>query len=205
MAALRTQVGITDGRTFLVSRKTSKEPGIGFESGWTAIKLPGMTQHHSSPPMHGLNQAANVHVHVAIPAQFADLFAILWQAQDCETALRVRDVRWADVQKSGSVPKRHYIIDMHGNADVFVEEFRGLFRSDARFGMTRDGYRRTKGKQKRNSLHINSLPENCLELTPNDGTCKKTAAQSRRSISVEITPSALQAALRSSLDCRSGF
>ncbi len=133
-AALAAQVGIVHRRPFLLGVEAASEQGIGPELRWTAIELAGMAKDHAGPAVHGLHDAANLHVGVAIFLQLADIGAVFLKADNGEAALLVRGLRRADVEEPRAIWKLHHIIDMRGNANVFVEHLRRLVGGDARLG-----------------------------------------------------------------------
>ena len=84
-APCESQVGIVDGgRT--CSAEKPRASRVGLELRWSTVELAGMAQDHSGAAVHGLNHAADLHIHVAVLAQFADLIAVFPEADDGETA-----------------------------------------------------------------------------------------------------------------------
>ena len=57
------------------------------------------------------------------------------EADDGESAGVVGSLRRADVEEAGAVWKFDYIIDVRGDADVFVEVLLGVFDGDAGAGL----------------------------------------------------------------------
>lgn len=84
--------------------------------------------------MKWLDDAANVDVHIAVVFEVADFEAVFLEADDGEPAGVVWGLRRADVEEAGSVWKFDDIIDMRGDADVFIEVLLGVFNGDAGFG-----------------------------------------------------------------------
>jgi hypothetical protein len=67
-----------------------------------------------------LDDAADLDVHVAVFLEFADIALIFPEADDGEPAGVVRGLRGTDVEEAGAVWKFDHVIDMRGDADVFV-------------------------------------------------------------------------------------
>ena len=59
---------------------------VGLELGRTAVELADVAEDDSGAAMHGLHEAADVDVGVAVLLQLADFFAIFPEANDCEAA-----------------------------------------------------------------------------------------------------------------------
>jgi len=57
------------------------------------VELPRVAQDHAGPAVHGLHDAANLDVHVAVLLEFTDLDVIFPIADDGEAAFIVRDLR----------------------------------------------------------------------------------------------------------------
>jgi hypothetical protein len=88
-AALGAQVGIADGRAALGGVESMGQTGVRFEFGRAAVELARVAEDHSGPAVHGLDNAANLDVHVAIFSELTDLVAILIKTDDGEAALLV--------------------------------------------------------------------------------------------------------------------
>jgi hypothetical protein len=73
------QIGVADRSAALVGAESVRKHLVGLELRRTSIELPRMAQHHTGAPAHRPHQAANLHVHVAVFAEFADIFAA-WSA-----------------------------------------------------------------------------------------------------------------------------
>lgn len=96
----------------MIAAETVQEPGVGFEFGRASVELAHMTQLDPCPPMHGPDDPANVHIHIAIFAQLAYLVAVFAEAHDGEAALIVWGFRRANVQVASSTRKLHHFVDM---------------------------------------------------------------------------------------------
>ena len=70
--------------------------------------------------MEGLDDTADLDVGVAVVLELADIGVVFPGADDGESAGVVGGLRGADVEEAGSIWKLHYVIDMRGDADVFV-------------------------------------------------------------------------------------
>ena len=136
--ALGTQVGVVDGRAGLVGGEAAGEQGVGLELGRPAVELACVAQDHSGAAVHGLDDAAHLDIHVAVLAQFAHVLMILPEADDGETAGVVGGLRRAYVEEARAIGKLNHIINMGGNANVFLEHFGGLVGGDA--GLGRGGH-----------------------------------------------------------------
>src|ERR1035437_7419041 len=75
VATLRALAGVVDRGPLLVGVESTQQLGVGPELRRTAIKLPRVAYHHPRSSMHGPHNATDVHVHVAVLAQFAHLVA----------------------------------------------------------------------------------------------------------------------------------
>jgi hypothetical protein len=81
-----------------------------------------------------LDDAADLDVHVAVVLEFADFGAVFLEADDGESAGVVGGLGGTDVEEAGSIWKFNYVVDMRGDAYVFVEVLLGLVDGDAGFG-----------------------------------------------------------------------
>ena len=70
--------------------------------------------------MEGLDDTADLDVGVAVFLELADIGVVFPGADDGESAGDVGGLRGADVEEAGSVWKFDNVIDMRGDADVFV-------------------------------------------------------------------------------------
>lgn len=84
--------------------------------------------------MYGLDDAADLDIHVAILREFTNVDSVLPEADDGEAAGIVGSLRRADVEEACAVWKFDDIIDVRGDAHILVEVFRGVFHGDARAG-----------------------------------------------------------------------
>ena len=120
---------LTGGRSTSPAKpRTSRGFGLNFGG---PPELPRMAQHHSRTSVHGLNQAPDMDIHIPIPRQLSHRIAVCTQAYHRKPALLVRSLRRANVHIASAVRNLHHIINMRGNANVFVEEIRGVVRGDA--------------------------------------------------------------------------
>jgi len=149
-AALGAEIGIADGRAIFFGIETAGEQGVGFEAGRTAVELARMREDHAGAAMHGLNDAADLDLHVAVFVEFTDEVVIVPGADDGEAAVVVGGLGGADVEEAGAVGKLDYVIDMRRNANVFVEHFGGLVGGDAGFGRGEGG----KGEQEEKAKEV---------------------------------------------------
>jgi len=129
--ALGVEIGIVEGRAGLVGGEAAGEQGIGLEFGRAAVELAGVAEDHSGAAMHGLDDAADLDVKVAIFAEFANVVAVFPEADEGEAAGIVRGLRGADIEKNGAIGELDDIVDVGGDADVLVEHFGGLIGGDA--------------------------------------------------------------------------
>lgn len=162
--ALRTQVGVVDGGATLLRAEAARQKGIGAEFGRSSAELTRMAQEHSGAAAHGLNGAADMHVDAAVGVQLADFIMVFPQALNGEPAGIVRGIRGADVEEAGSIGKFDYIIDMGGDADVFIEELRGLIEGDA--GLLRG--RAHGGRDEKNSEQGKAAHAHCTDSLRKD-------------------------------------
>ena len=84
--------------------------------------------------MHGLHRSADVHVHVFVLSQFADIVAIFPETHDGEAARIVGCLRGANIEESCSIGQFHHVKDMGADADIFVDELGCLVGGNARLG-----------------------------------------------------------------------
>jgi len=68
----------------------------------------------------GLDDTADLDVGVAVVLELADIGVVFPGTDDGESAGVVGGLRGADVEEAGSVWKFDNVIDMRGDADVFV-------------------------------------------------------------------------------------
>ena len=108
-----------------------EEQRIRAEARRAAFELMHMVEDDSGAAVHGLDNAADVDVEIAILAKLADLFAILPGIDDGEDAFLVRGVGRADVEVSGAVWQLDDVADVRGDTDVFVKKMAGLVGGDA--------------------------------------------------------------------------
>lgn len=146
--ALSAQVGVPERRTLLLRAEASRQHGVGPEPGRAAVELALMAQEHAGPAMHGADDAANPHIRAAELAQLADRILVFSEALDGEAAGIIGGIRRAYVQEPGPIGKFHHIIDMRGDADVFVEVLRSLIDGDA--GLWRAGMNRGRRSGQQN-------------------------------------------------------
>jgi len=119
-SALVPEVGVVDGWAGLVCREAAGKLGVRPEFWGTAIELAGVAEDHADAAVHGLNDAANVDVGVAVFAELADIIAVFPGAEDGEVAGVVGSLGRADVQEAGAIRKLDDLIDMRVDADVLV-------------------------------------------------------------------------------------
>ena len=112
------------------------------------MELARVAEDHSGAAVHGLDDAADLDVHVAIFSELTDFVAIFPQTDNGEAALLVRGLGRAHVKERRAIGKLHHIIDMRGDANVFVEEFRGFVCGDAGLGRSGEGRQGHGGEQK---------------------------------------------------------
>ena len=110
------------------------EQRVGAEFGRASVELAGVAEDQSGAAMEGLDDAADLDVHVAVFLELADFVVVFPRADDGESAGVVGGLRGADVEEAGSVWKFDNVIDMRGDADVFIEVLLGVFYGDAGFG-----------------------------------------------------------------------
>lgn len=122
MAAVRPQIWIGDRRFALLTGKAMQQLRIGLELRRPAIELAHMAQHHSAAPAHRLHDAANVDIGIAKFAQFADLLAVLAEADNGKSATRIRSVRRAHIEEARAVGQLDDLVDVRLDADVFVRQ-----------------------------------------------------------------------------------
>src|SRR5581483_6932825 len=107
-----------------------------------AIELPRVAEEDPGAAMHRLHDAANLYVHVAVFSELADGVAILPEAHDGEAAFLVWRFGRAHIEEARAVRKLHDVVDVGGDAHIFVEQFGGVVGSDARFGCARKAHKR---------------------------------------------------------------
>ena len=137
--ALGVEIGIVEGRAGLVGGEAAGEQGIGLEFGRAAVELAGMALHHSRAPVHGLYDAAHLHIHVAVLGELADQVAVFPLADDGKGAGVVGGLWRADIEEAGAVGKLDDVVDVSGDADVFVDQPRSLVCGHARLRPGRKG------------------------------------------------------------------
>ena len=120
------------GRPVGIGVEASDEGGVGAKLGRSAAKLARMAEKDSGTAVDGLNDPSDLDVGVAIASELADLVMILPEADDREAAAIVGSVRRADIKEARTVGKLDHIIDVRGDADVFVQHLAGLVGRDAR-------------------------------------------------------------------------
>ena len=81
-----------------------------------------MTQHHSVAPVHRLHNPAHMHIGVAKLAQLAHILAILPQAHNRKVTFLIWRIRSAHIQNPRPIRQLHRIVDMHIDADMFVDQ-----------------------------------------------------------------------------------
>jgi hypothetical protein len=79
-----------------------------------------VAENHAGPTVHGLNNAANLDIGVAIFAEFANFISVFPGAEDGESTGVVGGLGGADVEEASAIWKLNHVIDMRSNADVFV-------------------------------------------------------------------------------------
>ena len=145
--ALGAEIWIVDGRAGVFGVAATGKLGVGVEAGRAAVELAGMGEDHSGAAVHGLDDASDLDVEIAIFAEFADLVVIFPWADDGEAAVVVGGLRRANVEESSAVGKLHDVIDMRRNANVFVEHFGGLIGGEAGLGCGVGEKRRKRGQK----------------------------------------------------------
>ena len=110
--ALGAEIGVVDGRARLTCGEAASQLRVGLEFGRTAVELARMAKEHSSAPVHGLNNAADLYVHVAVLAEFAYFIMVFPQAEDCKAAGVVRGLGFADVEVASAVGKLDYVVNV---------------------------------------------------------------------------------------------
>jgi hypothetical protein len=133
--ALCAQIWIADGRASLLGVEAAGQQRVRLEARRAAAKLTDMRDDYTGAAVHGLYDAADLDLHVAIFCELADQVVVLPGADDSESAVVIGGLGRADVEEAGAVWKLHYIIDIRGNANVFVEHFGGLVGGDAGLGL----------------------------------------------------------------------
>ncbi len=91
------------GGRSLLGAEAAGEQGVRLEFGRPAVELADVTEHHSGAAVHGLDDAANLYVGVAVLSELADFAAIFREADDGEAALVVRGLRRADIEEASAV------------------------------------------------------------------------------------------------------
>src|ERR1035437_1580612 len=97
-AALRAEIGIGDRRPGIFGIESACQPRVWLELWRTAVKLPRIAQHHPGASVHGLHRSADMHIHVFVLSQLADIVAIFPQAHDGEMARIVGGFRRAYIR-----------------------------------------------------------------------------------------------------------
>jgi hypothetical protein len=161
-----TQIGIADGRPLLFCRKASKQFRIGLELWRSSGELPCMTQYHARASMHRLNQSPDMNICVAVSVQFAHVCTVLCEADNGEAAGVIGNLRRADIEECRPIIKLIYVIDMSGNANVFVERLRGRFGRQAELVFSAEGNRRAQHEDQRDSPHASIVSGESTQLTP---------------------------------------
>ena len=159
MAAGGMQIGVAHGRTGLVACEAVEQQGIGAKARRAAVELAHMAEDDPGTAVHGLDDAANVNIEVAILPQLADLFAVLPWIEDGKDTLLVGRVGRADVEVTSAVGQLDDIVHMRGDADVFVEQLAGLVRGDAGLAVACEGQTRVEQEEGRTSAHEGHDPQ----------------------------------------------
>lgn len=128
------QVWVADGRAGFICVEAAGELGVGFEFGRATVELTGVGEDHSGAAVHGLDDAADLDVEIAIFAELADLVVVFPRADYGETTVVVGGLGGADVEETGAVGKLNDVVDMRGDANVVVEHFGGLVGGEAGLG-----------------------------------------------------------------------
>ena len=149
MAAGGMQIGVAHGRAGLVTCEAVEQQGNGAKARRAAIELAHMAEDDPGTAVHGLDDAANVNVEVAILPQLADFFAVLPWIEDGKNTLLVGRVGRADVEVTSAVWQLDDIVHMRGDADVFVEQLAGLIRGDAGLAVACEGQTRVEQEEGR--------------------------------------------------------
>ncbi len=79
-----------DWRAGFFGVEAAGELGVRSKKRWAAVELTGVGEDHSCSTVHGLNHSADLHVHVAVFAEFADFVVIVPGTDDRELAVVVR-------------------------------------------------------------------------------------------------------------------
>ena len=119
-AALRAEVGIADGRAALFCAEATDQLRVGLEFGRPAVELARVAKDHAGTAVHGLDEAADAHIHVFVLAEFAHFAVVFPETDDGETAVVVRGLRGANVEEASSVGKLNHVINMSVNANVLI-------------------------------------------------------------------------------------
>jgi hypothetical protein len=141
MASLRTKVGITDRRLVRFSAEAALQLRVGTEFWRTTFELASMAQKHSSASVHGLDNAAYVDIHIPIFAQLAHFRAIGIEADDSEGASIIDCAGRAEVEEASAIGQFDDVVDVGGDANIFVEEFGGVIGGAAGFGVCGEAQR----------------------------------------------------------------
>ena len=106
--------------------------GLGRKRGGPPENWRAVAQHHPGPAMHGLYRCrGSVHPGRDSRSRSPTVVVVLPQADDGEAALIVERLRGADIKEARAIWKSYDIINMCGNANVFVEILRGCISGDA--------------------------------------------------------------------------
>jgi hypothetical protein len=121
VTALGAQIRVVHRRAAFFGAESAGQLRVGLELGRPAVELPGVAQDHSRAAVHGLHESADAHVHVFVLPQLAHFAAVIEHADDGEAAFLVRRIGSADVEEARSIREFDHIVNMRGDADVFVQ------------------------------------------------------------------------------------
>jgi hypothetical protein len=122
---------IIDGWFILIGCEALHQFWIRPEFLGAVVELACVRQQYLGTVIHWADDAANLDVLIEVLPQISNIFAVDLQANDREAALRVRRLGTADVDEPGSVRQVDDVVDVGGDADVFVLVSRSLLRGIA--------------------------------------------------------------------------
>jgi len=95
------------------------------------MELASVTQDHSGATVHGLDDAANVNVGIAIFSKFANFGAVFTQGNDGEAALVIGCAGRADIEEARAIGEFGNFIHVSFDAHILIEQFRSVIDWDA--------------------------------------------------------------------------
>ena len=104
--------------------------------------------------MHGCDNSANSNIGISISAQLTNVRAVFLMAYYCESAQRVGCGWSTDIQEARAVGNLNHLVDMRGEAYVFIKLRGSLLSGNASAGGGLGGNAQAQcGQRKNNAAH----------------------------------------------------